>query len=348
MAEKRVMVTGAAGFIGGACVREFLAHGWEVVALIHRRTSPEFETLARAGRLELIRGSITEGGALLEALGPQRGRLRAVIHAAGRASDLGRDREFRTSHLTGTRNVIRAVRELDLGRLVYVSTTDVYGLHDFTAADESTPLESRPINPYPKYKILAEEAVREGLPPDRHIILRPGAVWGPGDVTILPRMLRYLRSTPVIVHFGRWRGQNRWPLAYVGNVALAALAAAESPGAAGQVFNVVDREFITLEAFYRLLLKAFVPRRGRVRSVTLPLWLGWLPGALTTGLSAALGRERPLFEPTLYGLRSVSCNLDFRGRKFEGLISDAGLRPTNFDSGMAHLVDWARGGGSRP
>ena len=55
----------------------------------------------------------------------------------------------------------------------------MYGLHDFADADEDTPLDERARNPYPRYKILAEKAIREQLPSQQYTILRPAAVWGP-------------------------------------------------------------------------------------------------------------------------------------------------------------------------
>jgi nucleoside-diphosphate-sugar epimerase len=344
VAARRVLITGAAGFIGGACLREFLARGWEAVALVHRRTGPELAALARAGRVGLVRGSIVDGAGLLTALAAEHDRLDAVVHAAGRASDVGRGREFRASHLVGTQSVVRCVRELAIRRLIHISTTDVYGLHDFRSADESTPLETRPVNPYPKYKILAELEIARELPAGRYAILRPGAVWGAGDRTILPRVIGYLRAMPFIIHFGRWRGCNRWPLAHVGNVARAALAAAEEEQVSGQAYNVVDRETVSIDEYYRMLAAAFLPGMRRLRSVTLPGWLGAGLGRISTGLSWLLNRDRPVFEPSLYGLQSVSRHLDFSGRSFEALLSRHGLRPVERDAAIEDLRRWVCSG----
>ena len=72
---KSVLVTGAAGFIGGACVRQFLRRGWRVTALIHRNVPSHLAGLERAGSVVLERASITDGEALRETLARSQERL---------------------------------------------------------------------------------------------------------------------------------------------------------------------------------------------------------------------------------------------------------------------------------
>ncbi|MCY2926824.1 MAG: NAD-dependent epimerase/dehydratase family protein, partial [Planctomycetota bacterium] len=203
MAGERILVTGAAGFIGGCCARELLRRGVDVAALVHEREPTGLDGAT------IVRGSLTGAPSPWGALA-ERGPFDAVIHCAGRASDLGRFRQFQRVNVQAVVNLIRAMPQVGIGRLVHISSTDVYGLRDFTNADESTPLTDRPGNPYPRSKILAEQAVRSMLPPERYVILRPGAVWGEGDRTIGPRIVEFLRRSSSIIHFGRWRGQNRW------------------------------------------------------------------------------------------------------------------------------------------
>jgi nucleoside-diphosphate-sugar epimerase len=324
-----VIVTGATGFIGAACVREFLARGWRVTAVGHRRPPARLEDLRGEARLSLVSASVTQRDDLLRLLGAQvaaaGGTGEALVHCAGRATDIGWDRQFRASHLDGIRNVCHAVRELGIGRLVHLSTTDVYGVRDFVDADEATPPSNNRHNPYPKYKILAEAHLRASLPRDRYFILRPAFVWGPGDTTVGPRAVAFLRASPVILHFGRWRGRNRWPLAYVGNVARVAYAAATCRDAPGEAYNVVDPEPATMDEYYRLLIDLFLPARRGLRSVTLPFRVAWPVAALSTALSTLLGRHQPLYDPSLYGLRHVAHSQDFSGEKAARLLASCGL-----------------------
>ena len=355
-----VLITGAAGFLGGACVREFLSRGWSVTSLVHRR-EPIIEAIIegqipyltpvaapdRAARhtasnrvsvpLLSVRASICDRPALAAALDGA-GPFDAVVHCAGRASDVGRDRAFRRTNLQGVQNVIACMPAAGIGRLVHVSTTDVYGIRDFSDADENTPLADNRHNRYPKYKILAERAIADELPPDRVVILRPGAVWGPGDTTIMPRVLKFLSRCPAIVHFGNWRGRNRWPLAHVRNVATAACLAATCDDALGEAYNVVDPERTTVDEYYRMLVAARLPARRPLKSITLPFALGWLAGTVSEVISNAIGASRPIFEPSRYGLYSVSCDLDFSSAKLQRLFTRHGRQFVTRRAGMEELA----------
>ena len=316
MSNQRVLITGAAGFLGNACAREFLSRGFAVVALTHSRPA---EGLAGA---EQIPVSMENRESLLAAIAP-RGPFVAAVHCAGRASDVGRAKHFRAANLQAVLNLIDCMDAAPIGRLVHISTTDVYGLRDFNDADESTLLSKKARNPYPRFKILAEQAVIAKLPPQRWTILRPGAVWGPGDRTILPRVLEFLRSSPRIIYFGKWRGQNRWPLAHVRNLALAAFLAATRDEAGGEAYNVVDPQKTTMEQYFRQVLNIFLKEKAGMKSLCLPMWIGQTIGLFATAMSNLLDRSEPLFDPTLYGLQSATRNLDFSSRKLENLFTRA-------------------------
>lgn len=355
-----VIITGATGFIGAACVREFLERGWRVTALGHRGGAGRLESFRGHARISLALGSITEREALARVLAGRiagaGGVCQALVHCAGRATDVGWDRRFRAANFVGVQNVCHAVSRLGIGRLIHMSTTDVYGVRDFFGADETTPHENNRRNPYPKYKILAEEHIRDSLPPDRYVILRPALVWGPGDTTVLPRAIAFLRASPVILHFGRWRGRNRWPLAYVGNVARIAYVAATCNAALGEAYNVVDPEPITMDEYYHLLIDLFLPAQRSKRSLTVLFRLAWPVAALSTILSNLLDRQHPIYDPSLYGLRHVAHSQDFSGAKAAALLESCGRtyvdRATALEAAMAGRrnpgVGTTTGGGSSP
>jgi hypothetical protein len=89
-----------------------------------------------------------------------------------------------------------------------------------------------------------------------------------------------------------------------------------------------------------MILDACLPGRCARRSLTLPFALGWGIGQLSTALSNALGRSRPLFDPTLYGLYTVSCNLDFSSEKLRRLFARHGEEFVDRRTGMAALSAW--------
>ena len=300
-----VLVTGAGGFVGGHVVRRFAAEGWRVTGLVHRR-----QPKAPVPGATYVAGDISDAASLRElvtALAPD-----VIVHAAALASDVGPDRLFRRLNYES----VVTLAPLATRKFVFISTADVYGIRDFAGEDVSTlSFDDNLRNPYPRYKIKSELWLKANLPPERFACIRPAAIWGPGDETLERRVADFLRSSPFIVHFGKWRGRNRWPLADVRRVAEAAWLAATTSRWDGDGVTVIDSRRVTAEEFYRETAARLFPNR-RFRTICLPMWLGVLVGRLSSGLANLLGRTHVLFDPSYYALRTVSSNLDFADASF--------------------------------
>lgn len=319
---RQVLVTGAGGFIGGQIVRECLQRGCYVHALTHRHVPDELRQMEHEGKLKLWRGNICDA-AMMANIFAALPKLDAVIHCAAKASDVGRKRDFITANYQAVQTMGLLTLQHNAGRLVFISTTDVYGLRNFNGESEAElDFDTKARNLYPKYKIMAEKWLTANLPPERYCIIRPAAVWGPDDPTLTKRAKDFLSWSPFIIHFGRGRGrgQNRWPLAHVNNVAKAACLGAFSPNAQGRAIQVLDQRRTTIEEFYRMVAATYFPR-NKFRTLTLPLWCGQLIGAISTGLSNLFNLKKPLWDPTLYALYSVSHNLDFSPQSFLELLA---------------------------
>lgn len=336
--KPRVFLTGASGFIGGYVLREFVGNGWEVHALTHRTVSRELKRLGEAGEVVLHQGDATSLAslqAIFEQCGPQ--PFAAVVHCAGRASDVGRREAFRRTNFASVQHLGKLTLDTGAGRLVFVSSTDVYGMHDFGGeTEDALPFEERPANPYPEYKIAAERWLAAELPPDRYAVVRPAAVWGKGDLTITKRVVDFLRVSPWIVHFGKWKGANRWPLAHVRNVAAAIYLLASETGWAGRAVNVLDSERTSIEDFYRIVAGTFFPGK-RFKSITIPCLVAAPVAHLITAISNLLGLAQPFADPSHYALLSVSNDLDFSNRRFLQLLESAGRTPVTLQEGLEEL-----------
>jgi nucleoside-diphosphate-sugar epimerase len=313
---------------------------------VHRASSAELVRLARDGAVTLVTGDVTDPAGLQAALAPVLGQREAafdaIVHCAGRASDVGWRREFRRTNFESVRGLVGLAKAWGVGRLVFVSTTDVYGLRDYHGeSEDELPLGARPANPYPEFKIAAEACIRAELPPERFAIVRPAQVWGVGDRTLTSRIVGFLCASPWIVHFGRWRGRNRWPLAHAKNVALIAFLAATMAEAGGQAVNVVDDEVTTMDEFYRFLARIYLPHK-RFRTVTLPFWVGQGVGAVISGLSNLFNLAQPFADPSFYALYAVSHNLDFGNRKMRQLVSRAGRTLVTRAEGLRELEESVR------
>jgi nucleoside-diphosphate-sugar epimerase len=168
----KILITGGSGFVGGALCAETVARGWETVALSRRA--------ARAGRW--IETDLTKRLVLDY-------RPDVVVHCAARSSPWGSSRDFELQNTEATRNVIAFCRDAGRPHLIYVSTSAVlYRNEHQYGMDEATPPAERFLNHYARTKFAGEELVRayEGA----KTILRPRAVFGPGDTVVFPRILR--------------------------------------------------------------------------------------------------------------------------------------------------------------
>jgi nucleoside-diphosphate-sugar epimerase len=296
--NKTVLVTGAGGFIGLNVVKEYANNGWKVYALVHHNIP---NVLYGIENVEVVKGDVTDENFMMQFLG----KTDVVAHVAGLAKDIGSDEKFKKLNFEPIKYLSKIPRE----KIVYVSTSDVYGIKDHNNADETTPMIEFPKNPYPRYKIMSENWLRENctIP---YVIIRPAAVWGEGDKTLEARVVDFLETSPFIVNFGKWRGKNRWPLANVKNVAKTIVSVSEFDKFNGQAITIIDPERTSIDEYYKQVASRYFPQKT-YKSICLPLWVGKLIGFVSTFLSNTLKLRDPLFDPTFYAVHHVSSNLDF-------------------------------------
>ncbi|QJD77425.1 NAD-dependent epimerase/dehydratase family protein [Spirosoma rhododendri] len=163
--NQTVLLTGANGFLGSHLTRELLRRGYAVRAFVRSRTnSPTLANLP----IELVEGDILDADALDRAATG----CDAVIHAAALAQvNPARSPALWAVNQTGTANVIRAVQQAGVGRLVYVGTANVFGFGTLDLPGDETTLfaghryGSDYIDSKRAATLLVEQAVREtGLP----------------------------------------------------------------------------------------------------------------------------------------------------------------------------------------
>ncbi|HLJ54300.1 MAG TPA: NAD-dependent epimerase/dehydratase family protein, partial [Chthonomonadaceae bacterium] len=224
----RTLVTGATGFLGGCLARALLARGDSVVAL--GRDAARCAALARAGA-EVVRADLRDSAAVSAAcMGIDR-----VCHAGALSAPWGRRAEFQETNVVGTANVIAGCAAHDVRRLVYVSSPSaVFDGRDHAGVTERAPYPKRFASAYSESKKLAEDLVNAerdaGAGRLETVIVRPKAVFGPGDTSLLPRLLAAARRGR-LPQIGS--GANRVDLTYVDNVADALISALDSPASAG-------------------------------------------------------------------------------------------------------------------
>jgi UDP-glucose 4-epimerase len=153
----KVLVTGAGGYIGSHATRRLLASGHEVVALDnfsrgHREALPP--------GIELIETDLREPGPLAKWF--EEKRIECVMHFAAFAY-VGESVEepllYYRNNTQGTLNLLRAVSEAKIRRLVFSSTCATYGEPDAMPIREETP--QNPINPYGASKLFSERMLKD-------------------------------------------------------------------------------------------------------------------------------------------------------------------------------------------
>jgi UDP-glucose 4-epimerase len=151
-----ILVVGGAGYIGSHAVRELEKAGHDV--WVFDNLSQGHAQAARVDRL--IRGDLLDRAALDDAL---RGRaIDAVMHFAAFASvpeSVADPAKYYRNNVVGTLNLLDAMRDAGVGRIVFSSTAAVYGVPDVVPISEESP--TRPINPYGVTKLAIERALAD-------------------------------------------------------------------------------------------------------------------------------------------------------------------------------------------
>lgn len=305
---KTVLVTGAAGFIGLNTVKMYVKYGWHVIALVHNNIPEELLSL---DNVEVVKGNLLD----VDFINSFKNKADVVAHIAGIAKDIGTDETFRKINF----EPIKYLSTIPKDKIIYVSSSDVHGIKDHSNADESSPMVEYPENPYPKYKIMSENWLRENC--SKYVIIRPAAVWGEGDKTLENRVTEFLKISPFIIHFGKWKGKNRWPLANVKNVAKTIVAVSESDKFDNEAIIVIDSEKTTIDEYYRRVAMKYFPDK-KFKNLYLPMWIGKTIGYISTVLSNLMHKKDPIIDPTYYAVHHVSSNLDFSSEKMIEAIKE--------------------------
>ena len=163
-----------------------------------------------------------------------------VVHAAAALPIQASRQAIRSVNVDGTENVLRASRDANVRRVVFISSTAVYGIPVKHPIEEDDPLIG--VGLYGESKIDAEALCRVAAV--ETTIIRPKTFVGPERLGVFEILFDWIREGRRIYILGK--GHNRYQLLAVEDLVDAVVGAAKEPAAAGETFNVGAREFGTV------------------------------------------------------------------------------------------------------
>lgn len=209
----KVVITGGTGFVGRHLAWRLAAEGCDVVfSGRSRQAADEVLRLAPAPMrfLPIEHGDPTAADQLSAAAQG----ADALVHCAALSAPWGSTEAFRRANLAATAEVIQACRKQQVPRVVHLSTPSLYfDFRDRLLVREDQPLP-KPVNRYAQTKGQAEDLLRAAELPAL-VMLRPRAVFGPWDMTLMPRLLRVMQRGAVPLMRG---GQALLDLTYIDNL----------------------------------------------------------------------------------------------------------------------------------
>jgi nucleoside-diphosphate-sugar epimerase len=277
----RVALTGASGYTGGHLLAALRARGEDVAALVRPASISE--------RIRSLASKVVEGE-----LGDEAAAARlvegadAVVHVAAVYRTAGHpDAYYREVNVVGTERLLEAAARQGVRRFVHTSTVGVHGHVEHPPADETAPFA--PGDVYQATKAEAETLAldfhrRRGLPV---AVVRPGAIYGPGETRFLKLFRAIARGRYAIVGSGR----AFYHPVYIDDLVSGFLLALDRPQAVGEAFLICGRSYVSQSE-----LAALVARHtgGRVLPFRIPARPIQWAGDLVEAVCVPLGLEPPL------------------------------------------------------
>lgn len=277
----RVALTGASGYTGGRLLSSLLARGDAVSALV--RPASVTDALRSSGA-RLVPGDLASP----EAVGQLVEGADAVLHVAAVYRTAGHpDSYYREVNVGGTERLLEAAARQGVRRFVHTSTVGVHGHVLNPPADEDAPIAPGDI--YQQTKAEGEALAfsyqrARGVPVT---VVRPGAIYGPGETRLLKLFRAIARGRYAVVGSGR----SFYHPVYIDDLVAGYVLALERPEAVGQAFLIAGARYVSQDE-----LAALIARHtgGRVLPFHIPAAPIQLLGDLVEAVCVPFGIEPPI------------------------------------------------------
>jgi NAD dependent epimerase/dehydratase len=316
LSGRRILVTGADGFIGSHVVGACLAAGAQVTAMALYNSFDQagwLDELRSPGekRLNVIRGDIRDDGFVRRAVDGHD----TVLHLAALIAipySYSAPRAYVDTNVIGTLNVLEAARAAGPVRVIHTSTSEVYGTAKWTPIDETHPLQGQ--SPYSASKIGADmlaESFARSFELDV-VTIRPFNTYGPrqSERAVIPTIIRQALD-PACLDIRLGDLTPRRDMTYVGDTAAAFVVAAATRLERGTVYNLGTGVAISI-------------------------------GDLAARICALTGTNKPIIEETMR-LRPPNSEVRELLAAPDKFAQATGWRArTEIDAGLTATIDWWR------
>lgn len=243
--QKSVVVTGGTGFLGLHTCQYFFEQGWNVTALDLKPFNEADDTEG----INFLEGDVRDEEVVRNAF--EEADADVVVHSAA-ALPLWDDDEIWDVTVEGTRSVLWAAKEFDIDRVVYISSTAVYGTHESHPITEESPLDG--VGPYGEAKIEAENICKDFRRMGLCVpVIRPKTFIGPQRLGVFQVLFDWVEDGANVPLVG-W-GHNKYQLLHVNDLVRAInLMFRLDEDEVNDTFNVGATEFETMKEDFQALL----------------------------------------------------------------------------------------------
>jgi nucleoside-diphosphate-sugar epimerase len=323
----RVFVTGGLGFTGAALVERLLDDGHSV-SVLDKNPGLRKDVIESRGA-DVALGSITDA----ELVSRCAEGAEVVLHLAAAFRETGApDSLYYQVNVEGTRVVLDAAKAHGARKFVYCSTQGVHGHIDAPPGNEDSPIE--PEDYYQETKYLGEEVVRAEAEDLEYTIIRPTAIYGPGDPGRYVMIYRQVARGRFHM-FGR--GDTFYHPVYIDNL-VDAFVLSMAPGAgAGEAYIIADEGYVPI--------RELVERSARALDVPsnitfLPLRPLIVAGHVCEKICKPFGINPPIFPRRVDWFRQVRAFRIDKAKRDLGYVPKVGL-----DDGLRQTGRWYRENG---
>src|SRR3954469_10950662 len=320
----KILVTGGTGFTGTALVQRLLGEGHSVVALDYKE-GIQCDAL-RAHGAEVLIGSVTDPAAVERSM---KG-VEFVFHLAAAFRELNVPNSFYDEvNVEGTRIVLDAARREGVRKFIYCSTCGVHGNVQHPPANEDAPIH--PADYYQRTKYEAEPLVKREAGDMEVAILRPAAIYGPGDPERFFMIFKRV-AQGTFPMFGS--GRTLYHPLYIDNLVDSFLLCMPAGVGTGREYLIADEKYYAIEDIVKAVARALdVP----VRIPHYPVLPVVAVGHIVEKLCRPFGITPPIFP------RRVDWYRQNRAFDISRAKRELGYQPRiELDQGLRLTGDWYR------